>query len=122
MRMQAAGYVAFVFAAFALGQTKPAATPVLGTEKLLYFAHTDDPPRMQEIMKVVRAAVELREATVNDAQRSLAMRGTNDQIAAAQWLFTELDRTPIVPRQHSTNHGYELPGDKEGTIRIFYAA
>jgi hypothetical protein len=117
MRSETVGFFATVFATLALGQSQPATG-----EKLLYFAHTDVPRDMQEIGQVVRTTLELREAAVSDTQRSLAIRGTQDQIAAAEWLFAELDRTPIVPRQHSTNHGYVLPGDKEGIIRIFYAA
>jgi len=118
MRSQITGFVAAFFAAFALGQAQPAAF----VEKLLYFAHTDHPRGLQEITQVIRATLELREAAVSDTQRSLAIRGTQDQIAAADWLFAELDRTPSVPRQHSTSQGYVLPDQKEGVVRIFYAA
>jgi hypothetical protein len=106
------------FAGLALGQTQPAPGP----EKLLHFAHTVEPRNIQEIIQVVRGTLQLPQSTFDETQRALAIRGTKDQIAAAQWLFTELDRTPIVPRQHSSNHGYVLPGEKEGTIRIFYDA
>jgi hypothetical protein len=122
MRSQIAVFVAAFFAALALGQVRATPGPVPSPVKLLYFAHTEEPRSIQEIMQVVRATLELPQATFDESQGALAVRGTKDQIAAAQWLFTELDSTPIVPRQHSSNRGYELAGDKEGTIRIFYAA
>ncbi len=118
MRRIAAGFLTTALIAACASAQK---APTTSVEKILYFAHTDDPRNMQEIAHVMLSEVELPQATLTESQRSLKLRGTKDEIAAAEWLFSELDRSTGTPRQHSTNREFVMPGQKEGVVRVFYA-
>jgi hypothetical protein len=62
------------------------------SEKVFYFAHLDTPQAMQEVANAVRSAGDIRDVSVDVAQRSLTVKGAVDQISAAAWLTTELDK------------------------------
>jgi len=44
----------------------------------------------------------------------VAVRGADDQIALADWLFQALDQPANVPRE------YRLSGSKDDIVRVFY--
>lgn len=67
------------------------------SDKVFYFAHLNSPKEMQELTNVVRSIGDIRNASIDVASRSLTVKGTADQIAAAGWLIAELDQTGSVP-------------------------
>ena len=71
----------FAFAAW--GQT---------SEKVFYFAHLDTPQSMQQVTNMMRAVSDIRDLMPDAAKRSLTVKGTADQIAAAAWLTAEMDK------------------------------
>jgi phage host-nuclease inhibitor protein Gam len=77
------GLLLGLFAFAAWGQT---------SEKVFYFAHLNAPQAMQEVANVVRSVGDIRDVSPDVAQRSLTVKGTADQIAAAAWLTAELDK------------------------------
>ena len=46
----------------------------------------------------------------------MALRGTADQIAVAEWLFNDLDKQS----QNPGTHEYRLPGGGDDVVRVFY--
>ena len=77
------GLLLGLFALAAWGQT---------SEKVFYFAHLDAPQAMQEVTNMMRVVSDIRELLPDLAKRSLTVKGTADQIAAAAWLTAELDK------------------------------
>jgi hypothetical protein len=71
----------FAFAAW--GQT---------SEKVFYFTHLDTPQAMQEVTNLMRVVGDIRDLSPDVAKRSLTVKGTADQIAAAGWLTAEMDK------------------------------
>src|SRR5665647_2570934 len=71
----------FAFAAW--GQT---------SEKVFYFTHLDTPQAMQEVTNLMRVVGDIRDLSPDVAKRSLTVKGTADQIAAAGWLVAEMDK------------------------------
>src|SRR5947207_826898 len=62
-----------------------------GVVRVLRFTRTDTVPGFQEIATAIRTIADVRQLSVDTAPRALALRGTAEQIALAQWLFIELD-------------------------------
>jgi len=71
----------FAFAAW--GQT---------SEKVFYFTHLDTPQAMQEVTNLMRVVGDIRDLSPDVAKRSITVKGTADQIAAAGWLTAEMDK------------------------------
>jgi hypothetical protein len=77
------GLLLGLFAFAAWGQT---------SEKVFFFAHLDTPQALQEVVNTVRVVGDIRDVSPDVAKRSLTVKGTADQIAAAAWLTAELDK------------------------------
>jgi type II secretory pathway component GspD/PulD (secretin) len=77
------GLLVGLFAFAAWGQT---------SDKVFYFAHLESPQAMQEVTNMVRMIGDIRDVSLDVAKRSLTVKGTADQIAAASWLTAELDK------------------------------
>ena len=77
------GLLLGLFAFAAWGQT---------SEKVFYFAHLDTPQAIEEVTNMMRAVGDIRDLMPDAAKRSLTVKGTADQIAAAAWLTAEMDK------------------------------
>ena len=56
-----------------------------------------------------------------NAARAVATRGNEEGLAAAAWLFNELDQPATAP-QDSGLHEYRIPSASDDVIRIFRLA
>jgi hypothetical protein len=105
-----------LFASFA------AAQPAEGVERALRFSHTKSSPGFQEIATVIRSITDMRLVTVDSGAPMVAVRGTPEQIALAEWLFRELDKPAPTPLRHTATPEYRLPSGTENVVRLFYVA
>ncbi len=101
-------FIAVLFASRAFGQDQ---------DRVLRFANTESAQSIQEIATVIRFMTEMDRMSADTAQRSLAVRGTSSQIALAEWLFGELDRSKD---QSPVTREYRVPGGGEDLVRVFY--
>jgi len=62
------------------------------SEKVFYFTHLETPQAMQEVTNMVRVVSDIRDLSPDAAKRSLTVKGTAEQIAAAGWLAAEMDK------------------------------
>jgi hypothetical protein len=89
--------------------------------RVFYFKNASTQQTFQEIVTSVRTITECRRMTTLTMPRTLAMRGTADQIAASEWLVGELDKPAEVAK---TNTGVFKVMDTEKLgetdIRVFY--
>jgi hypothetical protein len=105
------------FAAWAAVSCAMAQSP----EKVLRFAHTSSEQNRMEVATVVRAIAEVKLWADAEA-RTMKIEGSPEQIAAAEWVFLELDRPAGAPAPDSARV-YKMPDPKnEGHIRVFALA
>ncbi len=106
--------IALLFTAFCpfvtLGQT-PAATTQVFT-----FRHTDTVQDFQEVCNLIRIATTIRDASTDNAQKTLILSGTADQLALAGWLYKELDKAP----QSQDLSVQEYRASSDDVIHLYY--
>jgi hypothetical protein len=93
--------------------------------RVFYLAYTQTVQQFQEIATAVRSTADIRRLFTYYAPRAVAVRGTADQVAMAEWLFGQMDKpaVPPVPAQQTENlasQEYRLPGSGENVLRVFY--
>lgn len=113
MRIVTAG---FLFAAVAFSQQ--ATNPTI--QRTLQFARTTTTQQFQEMATLIRVMSEIREATDDPVQRTLALRAPADQIAIADWLFSTLD-TPSggLPTRMQE---YRINATRDNILRLYHIA
>jgi hypothetical protein len=82
---------------------------------------------LQEFVTMLRTIADLPRAFTCNTIKTVALRGTSDQMALADWFVNELGQTKPAPRQHSESPEYLLPAAPSPTpsanvARIFYFA
>ncbi len=117
-RVTAIGF-AVLFACTAYAQTAP--EPAV--DRVFHFANGDTVQDCQEIATVVRYMADIRDASVDTAQKALAVRGTAGQVALAEWLITELDnRANRQAARNAAPHEYRVSPNTDDVVRAFYLA
>ena len=88
--------------------------------RLFYFTHGETPQDTQEFVNMIRTTAAIQRIFPYAAQRTIALRGTPDEIALAEWLFSRLDK-PADP-QTARTATYEFPQPSGGVeaVRVFY--
>jgi hypothetical protein len=94
-------------------------------DRVFRFAHTETAAALQEIATVIRSTGDIRQLTVDPAQRTLSLRGTAVQIALVEWLFHRMDQpanrhASATQAQGSVTHEYRLPDGGDDIVRVFY--
>lgn len=106
-----------VFTLFALSSCALAQMPT----KTLRFVHTDSEQAMMEVATVTRAISEVK-PWADATAKTLRIEGTPVQIAAAEWVFHELDRPAGSPAPDSPRVYKVDEPNGEGHIRVFHTA
>jgi hypothetical protein len=110
LRFSAALAIA-VFAGIASAQA-PAATQ----ERTLFFEPTITTQGANEIVNAIRTVTETPQLTIDEAHKSLTLRGTAAQVGMAEWLFPQLSKPAGgTPK-------YTLPGAPEQMLEVLYPA
>ncbi len=84
-------------------------------DRTIRLTHTPSIQSQQELATVIRSIIEIRQLTVDPAERQISMRATGEQIAAAEWIAARLDTVSDGKQQE-----YQLPAGGERFVRIFY--
>jgi hypothetical protein len=92
--------------------------------QIFYLRNTETMQRLQEVSTTVRSIGDIKRSFTYNALRAVAVRGTPDQAALAEFLFTEIDKPGIEPgssqqSRSSPAHIYR-PDSAEGVVRVFY--
>lgn len=104
-----------IFAFAALGQT-PATSSL---ERVFYLSHTETPQQLQEVTNVVRAMSDTP-GTFDTAKKTLTLRGNATQLALAEWLVSEMDRTQTMASGGTpTVQPYRDERGQDQVIRVF---
>jgi hypothetical protein len=98
----------------------PTPTPNENVTQVFYLGNTPTVKDFQEVATLMRTIAEIRRVFTYNVPRAMALRGTADQLAFANWLFDELDR-PAHGVKESALYSYPVIGRDEGTTaRVFY--
>jgi len=68
--------------------------------RVFYLTHTETPQQLQEVIVAVRSISGVFRAFTHSASRAMALRGTADQMAVADWLLYVLDKPAQTPGAH----------------------
>jgi hypothetical protein len=116
MRIGYSGLAVVLCASCALGQTQ-------ATDRVYNLSHTATAKDFQALTKLIVSVAKVNETSANEAQRTLSVTGTTNQIAVSDWLVKELDRdaptNPAAqPSQDKAVHQYAASDND--MVRIFY--
>lgn len=114
------------------GQPTPhsatAAFPMPGLQdqvaRVFFLAHAaDTPQRLQTTVNLIRSVTDMQRVFPYNALQALTLRGTEAEMALAEWLYNELDKPSPQTNQHTATAEYHLPGaNPNNVVRIFYLA
>lgn len=113
-------YLAIIVFAGSVACAQPPADTSL--ERTLNFTHAGTPQACQEIGNAIRTMTGVQQAAIDDALKSVTVRGTAGQVAFAEWLFRELDKPAGGQPRDSGTHEFRAPGDSDSVARVFYLA
>ncbi len=134
MRIKIAGVAIAVLAAVVASGQSPAPTqtrneaayegkPLDGgadAVRLFYLTHGETPQEVQEFVNLIRTMTDIRRLFPSAARRTIALRGTSEQIALAEWLFSRLDK-PVDPQTAKpASYEFPVPGGEVDAVRVFY--
>lgn len=91
-----------------------------GVVRVFHLTHAAKPAQVQEIINVVRTALDINRLFPVVGPGLLVVRGTADQVALAEWQVSQLDvskPTPGAPEQ-----ARQLPGVRDPEIRLVHLA
>jgi len=88
--------------------------------RLFYLTHSETPQEVQEFVNVIRTMTDIQRVFAYAPRRAISLRGTSDQVAVAEWLFSRLDNP--VDAQTAKPAAYEFPGPTGAVdaVRVFY--
>ena len=89
------------------------------TARILYYTHAETMQDTQEIATVIRSMTDMRQISTDTTPRALTVRGTADQIALAEWLFSELDRPA---NRQALMREYRPSASGDDWARVFFLA
>jgi type II secretory pathway component GspD/PulD (secretin) len=92
--------------------------------RIFYLTHTPTPQAIQELVNSVRSLTELQRVVNYNTLLAVALRGTADQVAMAEWVINALDRpagsvSPASPGQTPATNQYQLSWNSD-VARVFY--
>ncbi len=89
--------------------------------RVIYIPNTKTVQNFQEVVTLVRSITDLRYAFTYNAARAVGVRGTDDQIALAKWLFENLDAASTTTSPPSANE-YRFSPTSDDFVKVFYLA
>jgi len=93
------------------------AAPVV---RVFYFANTPSIRAAQEIANVIRTAAGVNRLAVAWQSRALTLRATRDEVAAAAWLWPQLDVAEAAPG--APMQSFHMEGVREAEMRVIHLA
>jgi type II secretory pathway component GspD/PulD (secretin) len=87
--------------------------------RVFYLPNTKTDQDFQVAVTVVRTIAQSRYAFSYKTTRAVAVRGTDEQVALAKWLFEDLDG---AKSPDSGVHQYQLLSSSDEFVRVFYRA
>jgi hypothetical protein len=87
-------------------------------ERIFPFTQLQTPAQFAETATVIRSLGEIRDLTVDAAQKTMTVRGDATQVELAAWLFSRLDRGAAM--DDSPPADYRPATGNDDVVRLFY--
>jgi hypothetical protein len=87
-----------------------------GVVRIFYLTQANSVQELQEAATMIRALIEIRRMFTYNAPKAMVVRGTEDQIKAADWILPDLGR----PSTAGAPRTFQMAGETEGIIRVFH--
>jgi len=92
-----------------------------GAERTYTIANASAAQARSELALVVKAGLEIAVAQSGTDQRILTISGSEEELAAAEWLLRELDKpAPEAGEARRASAAFTMNGVSDGTITVFY--
>jgi hypothetical protein len=91
--------------------------------RLFFLKNPEIPTGVQEIATAVRSLVDVRQMLTYNELRAVAVRGTEEQIRAVEFVFNAMDKPAIQPGQNLqcfASPEYHMRDPPFNTVRVFY--
>lgn len=85
--------------------------------RVFQFHHVDKAQDLNEVGTLIRILSGIKQLAVDTVQTNISVRGTADQIAMAEWLFTELDQQTLP--EFATKE-FKIPNNSGDVARVFF--
>lgn len=96
-------------------------------DRVFYFKNITTAQELQEVSNGIRTIIEIRDVAPSTEQMSLAVHGTAEQIAVAEWLVKELDQPVGASASDAIREYKGAPGDdgrghatQDDVVRVLY--
>jgi hypothetical protein len=85
------------------------------------FSHLQTPPELTEAATIIRSIAEIRDLTLNAAERTITLQGDPGRAELAYWLFSKLD-SPVgtMRTPDAAQLDYRPTRGKDDMVRVFY--
>jgi len=88
------------------------------TNRTFQLTQDENQQRLEELAAVLRATGHIQQVSIDDLKRTIAVEGTAEQIAMADWLVHQMDLPANGP--FSGVHEYRPPAGSDDLVRVFY--
>ena len=104
----------FVILAFA------ASAAFAQTSQVFQLTQKENQQQMEEIATVLRGTADIQQVSVDDLKGTVAVEGTAEQIAMADWLVHQMDQPAIGP--FSRVYEYRPTAGGDDVVHVFYVS
>lgn len=89
-------------------------------ERVLSFKHLQTPSETNEAATVIRSVGEIRDISVQPAEKTLTVSGNPAQIELAEWLMARLDRNGGTSAAVPSQLDFRPAGGSDAVVRVLY--
>jgi hypothetical protein len=90
--------------------------------RIFRLAHPVGAQAFQELVNAIRTVPEMSKVFPCASKSAIALRGTADQLALAEWLFKQLDQPPALPGQPRAERQFHSALSRLPEVRVLYFA
>ena len=91
--------------------------------RILFVANSPTIQDFQELATLIRNIAEIRRLFTYSTPKAIAVRGTTDEVACAEWLFNEIDQPRNGKSSHASapyNYRDSMTTENASSVRVFY--
>jgi len=99
----------------------PSPRPNENATRILFVANTPTIQDFQDLATLIRNIAQIRRVFTYNSPKAIAIRGSSDQLAFAEWLFDEVDQPRNAESSHaSAPYNYPDSTSTDNAVRVFY--
>lgn len=88
--------------------------------RVFYLTHGETLQDAQELVNLIRTTSDIQRGFPYATRNAIALRGTPEQIALAEWLFSRLDKPVDSQTAKASAYEFSQPSGAVDAVRVFY--